>query len=184
MIIDSIFERFPLIETGRLVLRDFRLRDVQTFFEIRSNEEVMKFMDREPFQSEDEAEKMIESVLESYEKKTGINWAITLEGSQGMIGYVGLWKWTKEHFRAELGYALFPGYWGRGIMHEALTAVIDFGFEAMGLHRIEADVNPENIPSIKRLEKLGFQREAYFRENIFFGGKFCDSAIYALLKPT
>ena len=211
----NFFKRFPVIKTSILILRDIQLKDAQNFFEIRSDERVMKYMDREPFQSMIDSKKMINSSIEAYEKGSGINWAITLKGSikkyanncyvsrerqpqifmdkktdgiigpvrDGLIGYVGFWKWVREHFRAEVGFALLPAYWCKGIMYEALDAIIKFGFEKMNLHRIEADVNPGNIPSIKLLEKLNFKQEAYYKENIFFNGKFCDSAIYSLLRP-
>lgn len=209
------FKTFPVIKTPGLILRDIQLKDARQFFEIRSDEGVMKYMDRKPFKSMDDAKKMIDSCIETYEKGNGINWAITLKGSikkcennyyvsgesqphtvmdkkkdgiigpvpDGLIGYVGFWKWVREHFRAEVGFALLPAYWCKGIMYEALDAIIKFGFEKMNLHRIEADVNPGNIPSIKLLEKLNFKQEAYYKENIFFNGKFCDSAIYSLLSP-
>jgi len=209
------FKTFPVIKTSELILRDIQLKDARQFFEIRSDERVMKYMDRESFQSMDDSKKMINSCIETYEKGSGINWAITLKDSinkcannhyisrekqphtfmdkkkggiigpvrDELIGYVGFWKWVREHFRAEVGFALLPAYWGKGIMYEALDAIIKFGFEKMNLHRIEADVNPDNIPSIKLLEKLNFKQEAYYKENIFLNGKFCDSAIYSLLNP-
>jgi ribosomal-protein-alanine N-acetyltransferase len=139
-------------------------------------------MDREPFRAVDEAREMIASITRDYTKKTAVNWAITLRGADEMIGYVGFWRWMKEHSRAEIAYALLPHYWGKGIMAEAFKEVTRFGFEEMGLHSIEANVNPGNMPSIKLLEKFHFKREAYFKENIFSRGKFCDSAIYSLLE--
>ena len=181
----NFFKRFPVIKTSRLILRDIQLEDARQFFEIRSDDRVMKYMDREPFKSMDDSIKMINSSIEAYEKGSGINWAITLIGSvrEELIGYVGFWKWVREHFRAEVGFALLPSYWCKGIMVEAIETIIKFGFEKMDLHRIEADVNPGNIPSIKLLEKLNFKQEATYKENIFFNGKFCDSAIYSILGP-
>jgi ribosomal-protein-alanine N-acetyltransferase len=175
---------FPIIETPRLILRDIQLKDAQRFFEIRSDQEVMRYMDREPFQFIEEAEEMIKASIEAYLQHTAVNWSITLKGSHEMVGYVSFLKWQREHFRAEVGYALLPVYQGKGIMSEALGAVIKYGFESMKLHRIEADVNPGNMASIKLLEKFGFHGEAYFRENIFFNGKFVDSVIYGLLAIT
>ena len=68
-------------------------------------------------------------------------------------------------------------------MSEVLDTIIDYGFTKIGLHSIEANVNPENQASIRLLEKHGFAREAYFRENYYFNGNFLDSAIYSLIKP-
>jgi [ribosomal protein S5]-alanine N-acetyltransferase len=76
---------------------------------------------------------------------------------------------------------LHPNFWNKGIMKEALLAAIDFGFNQMKLHSIEAHINPDNVASGILLEKTGFVREAYFKEDFFFRGKFSDSAIYSLL---
>jgi len=76
---------------------------------------------------------------------------------------------------------LDPDFWGKGIMKEALLAAIDFGFNQMNLHSIEAHINPDNTASGMLLEKVGFVREAYFKEDFFFRGEFIDTAIYSLL---
>ena len=81
------------------------------------------------------------------------------------------------------GYALHPDQQGKGLMQEAMTAVLEYGFKIMKLHSIEANVNPNNLSSIKLLVRNNFVREAYYKENYFFDGKFYDSAIYSLLRP-
>jgi ribosomal-protein-alanine N-acetyltransferase len=68
-------------------------------------------------------------------------------------------------------------------MREAVSEVIKYGFTVMRLHSIEANVNPDNKASIKLLEKNCFAREAYFKENYFYNGKFLDTVIYSLLAP-
>jgi ribosomal-protein-alanine N-acetyltransferase len=99
------------------------------------------------------------------------------------MGTIGFWRIQKEHYRAEIGYLLHPSWQGKGIMREALKAVLDYGFQAMKLHSVEAHVNPSNASSIGLLEKCGFVREAYYRENYFYNGQFMDSAVYSLLAP-
>jgi ribosomal-protein-alanine N-acetyltransferase len=76
---------------------------------------------------------------------------------------------------------LLYDFQGKGIMQEAMSAVIKYGFEKMNLHSIEANVNPANESSIKLLERNDFIKEAYFKENYFYDGKFLDTAIYSLL---
>ena len=88
----------------------------------------------------------------------------------------------RKNVRAEIGYAMKPEYWGNGFMQEALTKVVEFGFNEFCLHNIEGNVNPANVSSIKLLEKLGFKKEAYFREDFLYNGKFLDTAIYSLLE--
>jgi [ribosomal protein S5]-alanine N-acetyltransferase len=89
----------------------------------------------------------------------------------------------KEHYRAEIGYLLHGSLHGKGVMTEAMRAVLDFGFNTMQLHSVEAVVDPENAASIGLLQKAGFVREGYYRESFFFEGKFLDTAVYSLLTP-
>lgn len=106
--------------------------------------------------SNKDAEKLVVSVKDDFTAKKGITWAITQKKNDELIGYVSFWRLIKEHYRAEIGYALSPDYWGNGFMKEALCESIKFAFEKSGLHSIEANVNPGNLSSIKLLEKLGF----------------------------
>jgi ribosomal-protein-alanine N-acetyltransferase len=78
---------------------------------------------------------------------------------------------------------LHTAYQGKGLMHEALSCVLDYGFSVMKLHSVEANVNPANEVSIKLLERSNFAREAYHKENFYYNGQFLDSAIYSLLTP-
>lgn len=110
-----------------------------------------------------------------------IIWAITQKEDSKLIGTICFWNIIKEHYRAEIGYSLLYDFQGKGIMQEAMSAVIKYGFEKMNLHSIEANVNPANESSIKLLERNDFIKEAYFKENYFYDGKFLDTAIYSLL---
>jgi ribosomal-protein-alanine N-acetyltransferase len=141
----------------------------------------MEFLDRPLAKSMEEAVVFIQKISDGVLRNESITWAITQKGDDTLIGTIGYWTVTKEHYRAEIGYLLSPVFQGQGIMHEALMQVIDYGFNQMKIHSIEANVNPANAPSIKLLEKNGFIREAYHRENYYFNGKFLDSAIYSLL---
>ena len=73
--------------------------------------------------------------------------------------------------------------WGRGLAHEALTALLNHAFGAMGLHRLEADIDPRNAASIRSVERLGFKLEGRLRERYFLAGEIQDSVIYGLLAP-
>ena len=99
-----------------------------------------------------------------------------------MIGYFGYWRLIRKHCRGEIGYALHPKVWGNGYMKETLDCLIPFGFNEMNLHSIEANLNPNNGNSERLLQRFGFKKEAYFRENYLFNGKFNDSVIYSLLE--
>jgi len=178
----KVFKKFPEFESDRLLFRKILLSDAKDILLIRSDDDVMRFMDVIRFESIADAEKMIRSVEESYKNENGINWAIVEKHSNSFVGYFGFFRIIPEHCRAEIGYALKPEYWGRGYMYETINRMVRFGFKNMNLHSIEANVNPDNEKSKNVLEKIGFKKEAYFRENYLFDGKFLDSIIYSLLE--
>jgi len=178
----NVFSSFPELTSERLLFRKILLSDAEAIYLIRSNDEVMKFMDTSKMESIEDAEKMIRSVEESFNNERGINWGIVEKSSNRFIGYFGYWRIMYEHCRAEIGYALDPNYWGKGYMNETLKMITKFGFNNINLHSIEANVNPANGNSIKLLEKVGFKKEAYFRENFLFNERFYDSIIYSLLE--
>lgn len=179
---DKIFEKFPALTTERLLLEEIEDIHADDMFKIRSDERVVRYLDREPHKTVEESMEMISSIRKSYSEKNGIDWAIINRSTQEVIGYIGYWRLLRERVRAEIGYALKPEFWHKGIMKEALVKVIEFGFEQFGLHSIEANINPLNIGSIKLLEKAGFKKEAYFREDFLFNGRYVDSVIYSLLE--
>ncbi|MFA9389799.1 MAG: GNAT family N-acetyltransferase [Prolixibacteraceae bacterium] len=179
---EAVFEGFPLLRSKRCIYRPFELTDAQAFFKLRSNPVVMEFMDSIYINNEEEAQLKIKSIVADYEQKCGINWVICDKKTDKFIGYIGFWRLMKEHVRAEIGYALVPSYWGKGFMFEAAQTVLDFGFTSMGLHSVEANVNKDNVNSIALLSRLGFLKEAHFRENYLFEGRFLDSIIYSLLE--
>ncbi|MGB4843363.1 MAG: GNAT family N-acetyltransferase [Ferruginibacter sp.] len=178
------FSPFPEIRTSRLLLRCIALTDASALFYLRSTDETMQYIDREKLLNVAEAEVLIQKILDSLNSNDGIMWCISLiDKPEILIGTIGHWRLMKQHYRAEVGYMLHPDHWNKGIMKEALLAVIDYGFNKMNLHSIEAHINPDNIASAMLLEKAGFKREAYFKEDFFFRGRFIDTAIYSLLAP-
>ena len=175
------FDKFPVLETRRLILRQVQYYDVESMHWMRTDPAIMKYMDTELPKTISDTQKKFEQELESFSKGDSVYWAIVLKKTNKFIGGAGFWRIIKEHYRAEIGYQLLPEYWRKGYSLEALIAIIQFGFKKMGLHSIEGNVNPKNIPSIKLLEKLGFKQEAYFKENFYYNGKFLDSAIFSLI---
>jgi ribosomal-protein-alanine N-acetyltransferase len=177
------FSPFPEITTGRLLLRRMTKEDAGEIFFLRSNEDVMKHVDRPRATSIQDAEAFLDLINKSLDVNDGITWGITLKENRGkLIGYIGYWRMKKEHYRAEIGYMLNPAFWKKGIMKEAIHAVLDFGFNAMYLHSIEANINADNAASAGVLEAAGFIKEAHFKEDFFFDGTFRDTIIYSKLK--
>ena len=128
-----------------------------------------------------------EALLENIESHTGpqtlFEWGIVLRADDLVIGTCTLHRIDQQHRRAELGYILRRDLWGRGLAHEALTALLNHAFGAMGLHRLEADIDPRNAASIRSVERLGFKLEGRLRERYFLAGEIQDSVIYGLLAP-
>ena len=177
------FSPFPELATPRLRLRKLELLDAPFLFRMRSTPEVMRFVPRPLHTTVEESKVLIERILADLRDQEGITWAICLHGAPALTGTIGLWKIDKPNHRAEIGYMLHSDYWGRGYATEALGAVEAFGFQAMNLHSIEAYLDPGHTASIKVLEKRGFEKEAHFRENFLYEGKFLDTVVYGKLNP-
>jgi [ribosomal protein S5]-alanine N-acetyltransferase len=160
------------------------LTDAPGVQHLRSNEEVMKYINRPLMRTIEEAEDWVKIIMDALAKNDGITWCICLKDSPGKhVGSIGLWRIEKENYRAEVGYMLEPSLHGKGIMYEALQTVIEYGFSNLKLHSIEAKIDPRNEASAALLRKTGFIREAYFKENYYLRGLFADTAVYSLLTP-
>lgn len=175
------FTPFPNLETERLYLRRVAKEDVNEIFALRSNEETMQYIPRPLVKTEEDAMAHIAMMDEKIDNNEGINWAITLKNDSKLIGLIGHYRIKPEHFRAEIGYMLLPEFHGKGIIVEAIKETVKYGFEIMKLHSIEAVIDPENLASEKVLQKCGFVKEAHFKENEYYEGRFLDSVIYSIL---
>ena len=177
------FKPFPTLETERLILRKLVEADAPEIFFLRSDDQVLQYIDREKAKSIKEAEEFIEKINKFLDDNESILWGLALKTDPDqLIGTICFWNIRKEHYRSEIGFVLHPLYWRKGLMKEALDKVIEYGFDEMHLHSIDANVNPENEASCALLKSAGFVREGYFRENYFFNGKFTDSAMYSRLQ--
>ena len=175
------FTPFPTLTTERLRLRQLRDDDAEKMFLLRSDAEVMKYISKPPAKSMDEIRSHMKVISELHYRNEAINWVITLNGNDSLIGVICIWHIQWQHARGEVGYTMLPDYHGKGIMDESLKAILTYGFNTVKLHSMEAHVHPENQASIKLLEKNNFTREAYFKENFFYDGKFFDTAVYSLI---
>ena len=170
------------LTTNRTFLKSLTIEDAPAIFALRSNAEVMRYMDTEWCSTIADAEMFISRLNESDKENKIANWGIFLKDSINAIGFAGFWKIDAKHFRGEIAYALEPYYWRTGIMLEALNCIVRIGFKELGLHSIQANINPKNTASEGLLLKLGFTREAHFTENFYYDGVFHDSYIYCLLE--
>ena len=176
------FYPFPTLHTERLILRKVLAEDAPDVFVMRSDEEVMRYIPRPIARVVDDVLPVLGLINEGLEKGERINWGITEKGKDKVIGMVGFVNTKFDHFRAELGYSLTRSYHRQGIMREAVVRVIQYGFEEMKLHTIEAIIDAENTASGGLLESVGFRQEAYFREDFYFNNSFRNSIHYGLLQ--
>lgn len=182
MTIDAAFTYFPTLSTNRLLLRQIVPGDAEELFAIRSDEETMRFFGHEPYESLDETKDLIRQVEELYVKKEAIRWGITFQGEDRLIGACTFFRFDEGFHRAETGCELNRTFWGKGIMTEAMAAVLNFGFNELGLHRVEAIIDIANERSKGLLLKLGFTYEGNLRQRFPFRGHFEDEHFFGLLK--
>ena len=173
---------FPTLHTNRLQLQAFSEKDATALFELRSDSEFMKYLGRFPMKKKTEANAFIDNIYNAFKEQKGISWKIALKGSDHLIGYLGFWRIDVPHFRAEIGLGLNRKYRSKGYMKEALEAALGFGFNQLKVHSVMANVDVRNKNCIRLLENCGFVKEAHFREDYFFNGKFTDSLIYCILE--
>jgi [ribosomal protein S5]-alanine N-acetyltransferase len=181
---NNLFEPFPVLSTPRFVLRQITEADAGSLFEIFTNPDVMKYWSHLPYESIDQALDLIKRIMEGISKGEAIEWGVALRGDEGrLIGKCGFHRWYKQHYRAEIGYAVARSHWGTRVMQEAIPAILSYGFERMDLHSVEALVDPENARSVRTLLRLGFVKEGHLKENFCVDGRFSDTGIYSLLAP-
>jgi [ribosomal protein S5]-alanine N-acetyltransferase len=176
------FKDFPQLETQNLLLRQTTFSDTKAIFEFFSNPEVLKYHDVEAFTSFEQAERLINRWNQRFYNQQGIRWGITRKDDDMIIGSCGYSQWNKEPSQAEIGYELSKEHWRKGIMTEALRAVIKFGLENFEFNRIEATVMLGNTASIKLLQKLGFVEEGILKDYGFWKGQFHDLKLFSLIK--
>jgi [ribosomal protein S5]-alanine N-acetyltransferase len=176
------FTPFPTLVTENLILRQLNEVDMDILFEIRSSPIAMQYLDRPMAATKEDVITLYNTMQENVTNNIAITWAIQHKDNAEMLGYIGFYRTDTTNHRGEIGYILHPNHFGKGIMTEAMKAVISHGFSALNFHSIIADINPANEASKKIVEKHGFKQEAYFRENYYYNGKFLDSTIYGLLK--
>lgn len=171
---DTVFERFPTLESDRLRLRESRLDDAEATLSVLSSDEVCRFYDLSPLKSMEEAAQLIASRAAAFARRERIRWVLARREDDGVIGSCGLSRWDEEAAQAEVGYELAPAWQGQGLMREALSSVLTFGFSQMQLQRVEANVVPGNEPSLRLLQRLGFRALELRRERGVWKGQSHD----------
>jgi ribosomal-protein-alanine N-acetyltransferase len=173
----------PNIETTRLVLRSYALADAARVQQMCNDWEVAKTTLALPHPYPDgAAEQWIATHAEQLEKGVGLTLAITLKTGGLVIGSVGL-SIRDVHSRGELGYLVAREHWNRGYCTEAARALIDYGFNTLGLNRIQAMHFPYNPASGRVMQKAGMMKEGILRKYVRNRGEFVDVVMYSILRP-
>jgi ribosomal-protein-alanine N-acetyltransferase len=172
---------FPVLETQLLILRELTEFDAKVSFSILSNPQVTRYYGRETIESLDEAKEFLHYFKQKFYEKRGFRWGIEIKETKQLIGTIGLDAWVPKQRRAEIGYEIHPEYWKKGYATEAALKIISFGFDSLELIRIGAIIFPENEPSNKLLNKLGFQSEGILRSYIYQNGVSNDVYVYSIL---
>jgi ribosomal-protein-alanine N-acetyltransferase len=169
------------LRTERLLLRPLHPADAPALFGIFSDARVARYLSRPAWTSIDSAHERIAQDTEAMAAGSYLRLGIERSDSPGLIGESSFFNLVASCRRAEIGYTLAHAAWGRGYMHEALVALVGFGFTQLELNRIEADIDPRNAASARTLERLGFVREGLLRERWIVQGEVSDTALYGLL---
>lgn len=172
---------FPEIKTNRLHLKEIKNTHLEDIFKIYKDEKVTKYYDLLPLTELSEAKKEIEFFRNRFKENTGIRWGISYLNQSEIIGTVGFNK-IIDHHKGRIGYDLQSRHWGKGIMTEALEAILNYGFNSLELNRIEAEVMIGNVASEKLLTKLHFQKEGILSDWMYWNNRYYDISMYSLIK--
>ena len=168
--------------TPRLRLRWMEASDAEAHYAVFSDAEVARYWSSGPWTALDQAHEHITATQAAYADGSGMRLGIALRETGELIGNASLHRFVDTSRRCELGYALARAHWGYGYVSEALRALLDYGFTALDLNRIEADIDPRNTASARVLEKLGFRKEGYMPERWIVQGEPADTVYYGLLR--
>ncbi|WP_160675291.1 GNAT family N-acetyltransferase [Clostridium sp. C8-1-8] len=182
-ILKIAFNTFPELETERFILREVKEQDYTEIYDIYCDEEAVRYQQIEPMTTMEQAQKSVVHFISSYENKKFIRWCISDKNYDKVVGLITLHDFDNWNSKAEIGYMLNKKYWRKNIMYEAGEKVIQYAFEVIGLHRIEALIHPENIASNRLSMKLGFKEEGLKKSSAYNRrtGEFEDRLIYGII---
>lgn len=173
----------PIIETERLVLRPFEPSDAGAVQHLAGSREIASTTLKIPHPYPDgAAEEWISSHKGLHEGGKELNFAVVEKRGAVLLGAIALMEISEEHAHGEIGYWIGMPFWNKGFSTEAAGAVLRFGFEELGLHRIHAHCFIRNPASARVLEKIGMGYEGRRREAVRKWDVFEDVALYGILK--
>ena len=178
----KIFENMPTLRTDRLILRPMKTSDSYDMYEYASSAAVTRYLTWSPHPDLDYTKEYLQYLGGRYAVGMFYDWAIVYDADCKMVGTCGFTSFNCSADSAEVGYVLNPNYWGKGIAREALQRVLRFGFEELGLHRIEARFMEGNDRSRHVMETVGMTFEGIFRESMLIKGNYVSVGVCSILR--
>lgn len=173
---------FECLYTNRLILRKFSASTFDQLYKELSEEEQMHYLGVTTKEELEAEQKKYKEGLTTYNRKL-LYFQLLDKTTERIIGWCGYHTWYIQHRRAEIGYGLFEeSLKHQGLMTEAMEVIVEYGFKEMDLHRIEAFIGSDNVPSLKLIKKMNFIQEGHLKEHYFHEGKLEDSLVFALIK--
>lgn len=169
--------------TERLLLREITWEDLTDIHEFHSIPKVAHFNTIGIPKDLDATKTVLTRAVEDKlnQVRSAYGWTVRLKESNQFIGEAGMSAPNDRFKRAEIHYHIHPDLWGKGYATEVALRLIDFGFNTLNLHRVEAGVATENLGSVRVLEKSGMQREGLRRKILPIRGEWRDNYMYAIL---
>jgi len=181
--VSAPWQPFPVLDTSRLVLREIASADAPALFAIYEDREHMRWYGIEPFPDLAAVEARIKTLIDlRRQTNPGTSWAITTRHHGALIGTCGLFAWNRAWRKCSVGYEIAKSAQGKGYMQEALTAALSWGFHTMAVNRIEAQVHPNNLRSVRLLQRLHFVEEGRLRQAAYWGNRFHDMLQLSMLR--
>lgn len=181
----EVFDEFPELHTERLHMRQINMVDRAAIFRIYSDKEVARYTATSICESISDAERIIARIQYDYQRRAALWWGICRQDNDSVIGTVGFFDITHEGLFvdcATLSYSMARVFWQQGFATEALESVLQFGFQRMALHRIQAEVMVDDAASLDLLYRFGFQREGTLREHGLWQDTYHDFVALGLLQ--
>ncbi|MBQ7821324.1 MAG: GNAT family N-acetyltransferase [Clostridia bacterium] len=178
----NIFSSIPQLECDRLILRRMKKSDAADMYEYARDEEVTKYLLWHPHDSLEYTQQYLNYIQTKYREGTFYDWALVLKSESKMIGTCGFTAIDTDNGCAEIGYVINPAYRGHGFACEAVSRVLDFGFNDLEMHRIEAKYIVGNEASRRVMEKCNMKFEGIARDLMLIKGEYRDIGCCAILK--
>lgn len=175
-------DTLPTVTGPRVQLRWIREEDAAALLAIFGDPEVMAFWSSEPWPDLETAQAYIRDIHQGFHSRSLFQWAVTCGETGELIGTCTLAHYSEQNRRAEVGIILGRKSWGQGLGRSTLRCLIRFAFEELGLERLEADIDPNNLRSLALFEGRGFQREGLLRERWRVHGEVQDTVLLGLLR--